>query len=82
MRNIVILLILFLAAGYALLNFHFILLDDSMKIIKKTGVRYEHTFVDARGAKKLELLTQPDLIKAGFNDVVRQVEGSVKQSTK
>jgi hypothetical protein len=66
------------AAGYGLLSYHFVLLDSSLKILKKTEVRYEHTFVDARGAKKLELALKPDLIAAGINDVLKQVDGSKK----
>ncbi|MEE4241013.1 MAG: hypothetical protein V2I36_06075 [Desulfopila sp.] len=75
----IVLLLAFLAAGYGLLSYHFILLDDSMEILKKSHVRYENTFVDARGVKKLEILTKPDLIEAGINDVLRQVNESLPQ---
>ncbi len=74
MKKIIAGLVLAAAAGYGLLSFHFVLLDDSMKILKKTGVRYEDTFVDARGAKKLELALKPDLIAAGIKDVMNQAE--------
>ena len=67
------------AAGYGLLSYHFILFDDNMKIIKKTGIRYEDTFVDARGAKKLGLALKPELIAAGINDVIVQIDGSIKK---
>ncbi len=77
----IVLLVAFLAAGYGLLSYHFILLDDSMRIIKKSNVRYENTFVDARGAKKLEILTKPDLMEAGINDVIRQTGAAIEQKT-
>ena len=44
-------------------------------------MRYENTFVDARGAKKLEIAAKPDLIKAGVNDFLGQVDEAIKEST-
>ena len=73
MKKIIAGLVVAAAAGYGLLNYHFVLLDSSLKILKKTGVRYENTFVDARGAKKMELALKPDLIGAGINDVLDKV---------
>ncbi len=67
------------AAGYGLLSYHFILFDNNLKIIKKTGIRYEDTFVDARGVKKLGLALKPELIAAGINDVIGQIDGPVKK---
>ena len=52
------------------------------KIIKKIGIRYKVTFVDARGAKKLGLALKPDLIAAGINDVIDQTDGSIKNTRK
>ncbi len=74
MKKIIAGLVIAAAAGYGLLGYHFVLLDSSLKILKKTGVRYENTFVDARGAKKLELALKPDLIGAGINDVLDKVD--------
>ena len=81
MKKIILVLIIAAAAGYGLLSYHFILLDNSMKILKKTGVRYENTFVDARGPKKLEIAMKPDLIAAGISDILRQVDETVKEKT-
>ncbi len=78
MKKIVVAMVLLVAAGYGLLSYHFILFDDTLKVIKKTGVRYENTFVDARGAKKMELILKPDLMAAGVKDVIGQVEKSIK----
>jgi hypothetical protein len=74
---IVALLILGLAAGAAL-NYHFILLDDNLKVLKKTGMTLEDTFVDARGNKRLKLLLKPALIEAGIKDALRK-EGVTAQ---
>jgi len=79
MKKIILMLVVAAAAGYGLLSYHFILFDNTLKIIKKTGVRYENTFVDARGAKKLKLALKPDLVAAGINDVLTQVDGTVKK---
>lgn len=81
MKKIVIFLCLILAAGYGLLSYHFILLDDTIKIMKKSNVRYENTFVDARGAKKLKMLLEPDMIEAGIKDVINQVDTSIKSQS-
>ena len=81
MKKIVVGLVIAAAAGYGLLSHHFILLDNSVKIIKKIDVRYENTFVDARGAKKLELALKPDLIAAGINEVLSQVDKSINNNT-
>lgn len=81
MKKIIVLLIIAAAAGYGLLSYHFILFDDSLKVIKKTKVAYENTYVDARGAKKLELAMKPDLIAAGISDLLNQVDESIKKTT-
>ena len=81
MKKIIVMLVIAAAAGYGLLSYHFVLFDSSLKILKKTDVRYENTFVDARGTKKLELAMKPDLIAAGITDVVNQVDQSVKKTT-
>lgn len=81
MKKIIIGLTILAAAGYGLLSYHFVLLDSSMKILKKTNVAYENTFVDARGAKKLELVLKPDLIAAGINDVLSDVSESMGKET-
>lgn len=74
MKKIIVMFIIALGAGYGLLSYHFILFDDSLKILKKTGVRYENTVVDARGTKKLEILLKPDLVEAGIQDLVKQLD--------
>lgn len=81
MKKIVIGLVILAAAGYGLLSYHFVLLDGSMKILRKTNFAYQNTFVDARGAKKLELALKPDLIAAGINDVIGEVGESIKKET-
>jgi hypothetical protein len=81
MKKIIMLLVVAAVAGYGLLSYHFVLFDSSLKILKKTGVRYENTFVDARGAEKYKLALKPDLIAAGITDVVTQVDQSVKKTT-
>ena len=81
MKKIILVLIIAAAAGYGLLSYHFILFDNSLKILKKTDIRYENTFVDARGVKKMEIAMKPDLIAAGISDILRQVDATVKEKT-
>lgn len=81
MKKIIAGLALAAAAGYGLLSFHFVLLDSSLKILKKNKVGYENTFVDARGTKKVELALKPDLIAAGINEVLGEVDQAVQKKT-
>lgn len=78
MKKIIVALVIAAAAGYGVLSYHFVLFDSSLKILKKTAARYENTFVDARGSKKMGLALKPDLMAAGINDVIKQIEGSGK----
>lgn len=73
MKQIIMMLVISGIAAFGLLNYHFILFDENLKIVKKTGVRYENTFVDARGAKKFELALKPDLVGAGYKDLIEQM---------
>jgi len=54
---------------YSGLSYHFILMDTSIKILKKTELTLEDTFVDARGAKKITAFLNPALAKAGIKDL-------------
>ncbi|NOR24003.1 MAG: hypothetical protein GQ542_06335 [Desulforhopalus sp.] len=81
MKKIIVMLVIAAAAGYGLLSYHFVLFDSSLKILKKTDVRYENTFVDARGTKKLELALKPDLVAAGINSLIGEVDSTVKKNT-
>jgi hypothetical protein len=60
-------------AAWALLRFHFILLDSRIKVLPKSDLTLAQTFVDARGAKKMRLLLDPDLAKAGLEDVLKEI---------
>jgi len=65
-------LIILGACVYGILNYHFILMDSSFKVLKKTRMTLDDTFVDARGSKKAELFLNPELLKAGARDLVAQ----------
>ena len=78
MKKIIVALVIAAAAGYGVLSYHFILFDGSLKILKKTGVRYENTFVDGGGSNKMKLVLMPDLLAAGINDVIDQAQESSK----
>ena len=66
-----------LGAGimYGALMHHFILFDESIKIMKKTDATLHNTLVDARGAKAFKLVTQPDLVAAGLSDLISEQKG-------
>ena len=58
---------------WSLFRFHFILLDHRIKVLAKSKLTLDQTFVDARGAKKMRLLLDPDLVKAGLNDLLKEL---------
>ena len=58
------------ACVYGVLSYHFILMDSSVKVLKKTHMTLDDTFVNARGSKKAELFLNPELLKPGARDLV------------
>ena len=72
MKNFAILIIILGAIAYGILNYHFILLDKNIKVLKKTNMTIEYTFLDARGAGKAKLFLIPPLLKAGIKDIFRK----------
>ncbi|MDZ7697860.1 MAG: hypothetical protein U5R49_13365 [Deltaproteobacteria bacterium] len=70
MKKILLLLII---AGivYAALSYHFILTDHSIKVLKKTALTFDNTYVDARGGKQAELYLNPALLKAGIRNIFK-----------
>jgi hypothetical protein len=71
MKKLIIALVVAAALVTGALNFHFILIDSKIKILKKADLTFEDTFVDARGAKKLKLFSKPALVKAGIKDLLK-----------
>jgi hypothetical protein len=66
----VLVLILLGVASFFALQYHFILIDDGLKILKKTELATEYTFVDGRGAvNKARILVNPTLIQAGIQNI-------------
>lgn len=71
MGKIVIILIIVGAIVFGALNYHFILLDTSIRVLKKANLTFDNTFVDARGAKKFKLYLNPSLVKAGVKNLFK-----------
>lgn len=70
MRKIIIGMTFIAGLLLTALNIHIVRLDDSVKVLVKTEMTFEDTLVDARGAKKLELLAKPRLIEAGIKQLL------------
>lgn len=70
-KALVILAIGGLLAFWTALNYHFIRMDESIRILKKTEITFDKTFVDARGVKKVKLFVDPTLVRAGVKDLLR-----------
>ena len=69
MKKIVIIVVILAALTFGALNYHFILMDGSIKLLKKTDLTYKNTFIDARGSKKYQLYLNPALVQAGIKDL-------------
>ena len=78
MKKILILLIFTGALAYGVLNYHFILMDNGVKVLKKVELTFQDTFVNARGEKKIKLLLKPSLVKAGIKDAIDKAGQSMK----
>ncbi|MFP4031142.1 MAG: hypothetical protein ACLFRG_21130 [Desulfococcaceae bacterium] len=72
MKGVIVALAILGVAAAGALNYHFVLLDDNLKILRKTKMTLEDTFVDARGTQKLKLLLKPALIEAGIKDALKK----------
>lgn len=70
MKKILIMLIIAGVLAFGALNYHFILMDRGIKVLKKVELTFDKTFVDARGAKKIKLYLDPSLAKAGVKDLL------------
>jgi len=66
MKKALLILVVTVALIFTALNYHFILMDKNVKILKKVKLTFNNTFVDARGEKKFKLFLNPSLIKAGI----------------
>jgi len=70
MKKLLVLLIVAGALAFGVLNYHFILMDKGVKVLKKVDLTFQDSIVDARGGKKINLLLKPSLVKAGIKDVI------------
>ena len=70
MKKALLILVVTVALIFTALNYHFILMDKNVKILKKVKLTFNDTFVDARGAKKIKLFLNPSLVKAGIKNAI------------
>lgn len=78
MKKIFALLILAVLFAYGALNYHFILTDRGLSVLKKVEITLADTIVDARGDKKIKLLFNPALVKAGLKELLVEASDSIK----
>lgn len=72
MKKTLVFIIVIAALVFGMFNYHFILMDKSVKILKKSEVTLEDTFIDARGGNKAKLILNPALLKAGIKEILRE----------
>jgi len=68
-KKLAVVVVILAILAFGTLNYHFILLDSSIKILKKVDLTFKDTFVNARGSKKYKLLLNPALVRAGVKDL-------------
>ena len=73
MKKILIVIVIGSVLVFGVLNYHFILTDKSIKVLKKADLTFDSTFVDARGTKKVKLYFNPALVKAGVKNLLKDV---------
>ncbi len=74
MKKILILLVIGGGLIFGALNYHFILMDRSIEVLKKAELSLDNTFVDARGANKIKLIFNLALVKAGIKELLEEVD--------
>ena len=63
-----------LAAGafaYGAANYHVIVMDGKLKLLKKTRMSFNNTLVDARGLRRTTLYLNPEIAKAGVKNLFK-----------
>ncbi|MBN1829885.1 MAG: hypothetical protein JW884_12185 [Deltaproteobacteria bacterium] len=79
MKKVTLILVVCLGlAAYGALNYHIVVLDGGVKLLKKVHLSLDRTVVDARGPKKAKLLVDPVLLKAGIRDLVTEQSFTIK----
>ena len=78
MKKLIAILVLAALLAYGALNYHFIWTDRGLSVLKKVELTLDDTFVDARGDKKVKLLLNPSLMKAGLKELLREASNSIK----
>ena len=75
MKLFVVLFLFIIGLVISALNIHIVQLDNSFEFLVKTEMTFEDTYVDARGANKIKLLSNPKLIEAGINKLLNERKG-------
>ena len=58
------------AALYVLLSYHFIFIDDSMKMLKKTNLTLKYTLFSTKAKSVESILAIDELRKAGIGELL------------
>ena len=71
MKKVAIIAVILATLTFGILNYHFILMDSSIKLLKKADLTFDNTFVDGRGSKKYKLYLNPALAEAGVKNLFK-----------
>ena len=67
---IAVLLVLCAIASYLVFQYHFIIINDGVQVLRKSEPSLKYTFVDGRGVvNKAKILANPTLVKAGVQNI-------------
>ena len=66
------------AALYFLLGFHYVVIDNSVKMLKKSGYNMKYTFVSTKSRDLEKILTTRELWDDGIGDLLFE-EGKISE---
>ena len=74
----IVVIALIVAVLYALLGYHFILVDSSIKILKKTNLSLKYTIFSTKGKRIETVLSIPELWEDGIGELLLK-EGKISE---
>ena len=72
------LLALFMAIFYLLLGYHYIILDNSVRMLKKSSFSLKYTIFSTNGKTPESILSIPELLDDGIGDLLLK-EGKISE---
>ena len=76
----IVIIALIVAILYALLGYHYIFIDKSVKILKKSNLTLKYTIFSTKGKRMESVLSIPELWEDGIGELLME-EGKISEET-